>query len=283
MDQNYNNYPPTQPKQPKWQNNEEPQQPQWQAPAEPQQPQWQAAQPQQPQWQAAQPQQPQWQAPAESQQPQWQAQNDQQWQDQNQPTEYPINPQPPKKKKGSALMWLLIAIGVLTLAAVGAALYFFLWRTPDTPTPRTDFDEEEEYIDESSDLDDDSAYDLSAEEEEGADDDAAIEEPTEEEMEPQPISEAVAPQLNLTGDADGYPLSLQLNIGNDGRVTGEYNDLQNNRTVNVSGTKSGDVITLQGRGGGRTYNFRIVPTGRIYTGTLRTSSGQEKELHLTVQ
>ena len=189
-------------------------------------------------------------------------------------------------------MWLLIAIGVLALAAVGAALYFFLWQSPEPSRSNLDVDyEDEEYVDDQSDLDDeDSAYDISAEEESDLlTDEPTNGEPTDDELEPQPTTdvpeaaEAVKPELNLVGDADGFPLSLQLTIADNGRVTGEYKNLQNNSTVSVSGTKNGDVISLSGQSGRRTIRFRITPSGHIYTGTFTNASGQQQELHLTVQ
>ena len=91
-----------------------------------------------------------------------------------------------------------------------------------------------EMVDEDTDEDDMDDEDMDE------DDTYVIEEKVEEEEE---AEEEVAPQptnrkLNLSGDADGYPLTLSLEITPDNRVSGTFND-----RVRLSGKEQIDSVS----------------------------------------
>jgi hypothetical protein len=99
-----------------------------------------------------------------------------------------------------------------------------------------------------------------------------------------PAPNANDPQtLELKGDADGYPLTLSLQISANGRVTGSYKNLSAGTTMQLSGTKNGDAILLTGNADRTRYTFRIRPDGRLYVGTFEKAGGSTLELHLTEQ
>lgn len=186
-------------------------------------------------------------------------------------------------------MWTLIAVGILLIAGLGVGAYFFLNRDSRPAIVNNDdsFDEDEN-DDEMDEKDDAYAID---------DEDITDEEPTSEDVPAnEPVAnnraaadiEPVAPQpsanngrgIIMTGDADGYPLTLTLNIGADGNVSGIYKNEQGTE-INVSGTESNGVINLRGRSNRGNCSFRIVPDGHIFTGTFTNAAGKRQELHLT--
>lgn len=223
---------------------------------------------------------------------QWQPQPQQQWQplqpepQQPEPPTVPVTPPQPPKKKGKGLMWLFISLGVLLVAGLGAAAYFFLLREP----ARADFADDDEGIvlvdDKDDSMDDADDYDMDDEEtgDTGVDNDIIpAEEEEEEEQEPQQLFDDDE-YLLMTGDADGFPLSLRLHVDSNSNVSGQYKNEQQGTTMHVTGTRNDrGVITLRGREGSKIYTFSIAPSGHIYTGTFSSSSGQERELHLTAE
>ena len=188
-----------------------------------------------------------------------------------------------RKKTNGAKTWWLVAMIVLLVAAIGAGAYYFLSQDKSRTHAFND-DEEETLIDDEDATDEDTmeeeedAYDMrrhqQATEEEAADDDR----PT------PPAPNANGPQtLELKGDADGYPLTLSLQINANGRVTGSYKNLSAGTTMQLSGTKNGDAILLTGNADRTRYTFRIRPDGRLYVGTFEKAGGSTLELHLTEQ
>ena len=188
-----------------------------------------------------------------------------------------------KKKPNGTKTWWLVAMIVLLVAAIGAGAYYFLSQDKSRTHAFND-DEEETLLDDEDATDEDTmeeeedAYDMrrhqQAPEEEAADDDR----PT------PPAPNANGPQtLELKGDADGYPLTLSLQIGANGRVTGSYKNLSAGTTMQLSGTKNGDAILLTGNADRTRYTFRIRPDGRLYVGTFEKAGGSTLELHLTEQ
>ncbi|MBR3067822.1 MAG: hypothetical protein IKG77_08795 [Prevotella sp.] len=188
-----------------------------------------------------------------------------------------------RKKTNGAKTWWLVAMIVLLVAAIGAGAYYFLSQDKSRPHAFND-DEEETLLDDEDATDEDTmeeeedAYDMrrhqQAPEEEAAEDDR----PT------PPAPNANGPQtLELKGDADGYPLTLSLQINANGRVTGSYKNLSEGTTMQLSGTKNGDAILLTGNADRTRYTFRIRPDGRLYVGTFEKAGGSTLELHLTEQ
>jgi len=178
----------------------------------------------------------------------------------------------PKKKGGRA--WLIAAIALLVAAAIGAGVYYFTNQKDSRHHTDADEDEEDtEIMDEDDEDEDEDDYVIGREDEDEDDEGSPS-------VEPDPN----APQpLNLTGDADGYPLTLTLEVSADGRVRGTYKNDGEEPPIQVSGTKSGDAIHLTGAANNTTYTFRIRPEGRLYTGIVETSSGKSMELHLTAK
>ena len=189
-----------------------------------------------------------------------------------QPT--PTTPKTNKPQGASKRTWLIALIALLLAGGIGGGIYYFLSQK-DSRT--LDDDEEDmEMVDEDTDEDDMDDEDIDE------DDTYVIEEKVEEEEE---AEEEVAPQptnrkLNLSGDADGYPLTLSLEITPDNRVSGTFNNETTGSTIQVSGSSSNGAIRLTGRGDRTTYTFRIVPEGHIYTGTLTKGNSKSQELHL---
>ena len=188
-----------------------------------------------------------------------------------------------KKKPNGTKTWWLVAMIVLLVAAIGAGAYYFLSQDKSRTHAFND-DEEETLLDDEDATDEDTmeeeedAYDMrrhqQATEEEAAEDDR----PT------PPAPNANGPQtLELKGDADGYPLTLSLQISANGRVTGSYKNLSAGTTMQLSGTKNGDAILLTGNADRTRYTFRIRPDGRLYVGTFEKAGGSTLELHLTEQ
>jgi len=179
-------------------------------------------------------------------------------------------------------------IALLIAAGIGAGLYFLLGQQKGRSHDIEDEEESDTEMNNENNLNEDDP-------ERDSDDDTYIvggrdedDENTENnrnnsEDEPvAPVQDPNAPQaLTLTGDADGYPLTLTLEIAANGKVKGSYKNGTDNTTIQVSGTKSGDAIQLTGRANRATYTFRIRPEGHLYIGTLNTSGGKSQELHLT--
>ena len=190
----------------------------------------------------------------------------------------------PKKKDGRG--WLIVAIALLVAAAIGGGIYYFMNQKDSRHHADADEDEEEtEIIDENEeDEDGDDDYVIGRDE----DDEESDEEENEngdgnEDDGNTPADNPNAPKpMTLSGDADGYPLTLTLEIAPDGHVTGTYKN-ESDATIRVTGNKPGDAIRLTGTANRITYTFRIMPEGRLYTGTIETSSGKNMELHLTAQ
>ena len=86
-------------------------------------------------------------------------------------------------------------------------------------------------------------------------------------------------KLSLVGDADGFPLTLDLIIDN-GNVTGSYKNVKYGTTMTVTGTLVDNVFNLNGEADNTTYTFRIVAEGEKYTGTFGRVSGKKMKLHL---
>jgi len=183
-----------------------------------------------------------------------------------------------KKNKGRG--WLIAAIALLVAAAIGGGVYYFLNQKDSRSHHDIDEDDEDEIEmtddEDDEDMDEDDSFVI------GRDD--PDDEDEEDDEDDTPATDPNAPKpLNLTGDADGYPLSLTLEIGADGRVKGTYKNDTEETTIQVTGTQSGNAIYLAGTANRTTYTFRIMPEGRLYTGTIETDNGKSMELHLTAQ
>lgn len=184
-----------------------------------------------------------------------------------------------KKPKGGH-PWLWAAIALLVVAAVAGGIYYFT--NQEKSRHHAGIDDEDDEME----TEDEDNHNLDDE----ADDDTYVmgrehndeeEEEEEEEASAPPVRDANAPQtLTLSGDADGYPLTLTLQVNANGRITGTYKDDSQGTTLQLSGTKAGDAMRLEGRSGQTTYTFRIVPDGRLFTGILN-AGGASRELHLT--
>lgn len=191
---------------------------------------------------------------------------------------------PPAKRKGKGLMWALIALGIIVVAGLGVGAYFFLLRDK---TPENVYDDEwdrngyEEDADNDegmvADESDDDAYAIQDEDLATPDHQVAD---NSEPVAAQPVASGTR-SIIMSGDADGYPLTLELNIEANGNVSGTYKNEQGT-TLNVSGTESNGVISLRGRSNSGSFSFRIVPDGHIYTGTF-SKGGKNRELHLTAR
>ena len=163
-------------------------------------------------------------------------------------------------------------IALLIAGCIGGGIYYFLSQKDSRSL--NDDEEDTEMVDEEEDMDDEEDMDKE-------DDTYIVEEADEEEEEAVEEEKAEPAQpttrrMNLSGDADGYPLALSLEIGPDNRVTGTFNDESTGNTTQVSGTMTNGSIRLTGRG----CTFRIAPEGHIYTGTLTKGNGKSQELHL---
>ena len=88
-------------------------------------------------------------------------------------------------------------------------------------------------------------------------------------------------ELSLIGDADGFPLKLDLRVVN-GVVTGVYKNVTYGTTMKVSGTMDGDVIYLEGTTDNKNYIFQITHEGENYTGTFGRVGGKKMNLHLKI-
>lgn len=88
-------------------------------------------------------------------------------------------------------------------------------------------------------------------------------------------------ELSLAGDADGFPLKLDLNIDN-GNVIGIYKNVNYGTTMTVSGTKVDDMIYLRGVADNTNYIFKINTEGENYTGTFGKVGGKRMQLHLKI-
>ena len=181
-----------------------------------------------------------------------------------------------KKKGGRG--WLIAAISLLVAAAIGGGIYYFLNQKDSRPHHDADEDDEDEIEmtddEDDEDMDEDDSFVIGRDDpdDEDADDEADT-----------PATDPNAPKpLKLTGDADGYPLTLTLEVSADGRVKGTYKNDTEETTIQVTGTQSGNAIYLTGNANRTTYTFRIAPEGRLYTGTIETGS-KTMELHLTAQ
>ena len=196
---------------------------------------------------------------------------------------------PAKKQKGRK-GWLIAMLIALVIAGGGAAAYFFIVDKDSHSTKKV-----KEAVDEDDDEDDDDIYPLDGDDINGTGDgdnvfgttgeDNTAAEPdnsTDQEPTATPPADDARHGLTLIGDADGYPLTLSLTIDNE-QVNGTYKDETTGTTVSVSGQKGNDVFMLTGRAANKTYTFRIVPEGRLYTGTLSQTGGRTLELHLTKQ
>ena len=199
----------------------------------------------------------------------------------------------PASKKNGGKKWLIAMLVALVIAGGGAAAYFFLY-DKDSRTTKHDKDEEKDTDNDEDMDDDDDVYAIDDEDINGTgdndnvygtdDEDATVDEAdnmTDTEPAATPsTADDTQRSFTLTGDADGYPLTLNLTIDNQ-QVSGTYKDETAGTTLNVSGQMGNDVIMLTGRSANKTYTFRIVPEGRIYTGTFSQTGGRTLELHLT--
>lgn len=86
-------------------------------------------------------------------------------------------------------------------------------------------------------------------------------------------------ELSLIGDADGFPLALDLTI-NKGNVTGLYKNINYGTTMTVRGTMVDNVIYLEGTADHTNYEFQIIAEGENYTGTFGRVGGKKMKLHL---
>ena len=86
-------------------------------------------------------------------------------------------------------------------------------------------------------------------------------------------------ELSLVGDADGFPLALDLTI-NKGNVTGLYKNINYGTTMTVRGTMVDNVIILEGAVDHTNYEFQIIAEGENYTGTFGRVGGKIMKLHL---
>lgn len=86
-------------------------------------------------------------------------------------------------------------------------------------------------------------------------------------------------KLSLVGDADGYPLILDLTINNS-NVTGTYKNVKYGTTMTVTGTLVDNVFNLNGEADNTNYTFQIVAEGENYTGTFGRVGGKKMKLHL---
>ena len=192
--------------------------------------------------------------------------------DEKQATTQPTPPSPKAKntKGTSKRTWLIALIALLLAGGIGGGIYYYLNQKDSRPLD--DEEEDMELVDEADD-------EVDMDEEDTDEEDTYVieeEEEAEEEVAPQPTNR----QLNLTGDADGYPLTLSLEITPDNHVSGTFNNETTGSTIQVSGSSSNGAIRLTGRGDHTTYTLRIVPEGHIYTGTLTKGNGKSQELHL---
>lgn len=87
-------------------------------------------------------------------------------------------------------------------------------------------------------------------------------------------------ELSLVGDADGFPLTLDLIINNNGIVTGTYKNIKYSTTMTVAGTLVDNVFNLNGEADNTNYTFQIVAEGENYTGTFGRVGGKKMNLHL---
>ena len=86
-------------------------------------------------------------------------------------------------------------------------------------------------------------------------------------------------ELSLVGNADGFPLTLDLTINN-GNVTGLYKNINYGTTMKVTGTLVDNVFSLNGEADNTNYTFQIVAKGEKYTGTFGRVGGKKMKLHL---
>ena len=202
----------------------------------------------------------------------------------DEPATQPVNGKPAKDGKGGGRTWLIVLIVGLLLGGLGAGAYFLFGK--DNKKSHADDEDDEETVEDVEEMDDEEeaaldedTYDASADVYEDEEQYAAPEE-AEEAVE---VAAPVGPsQLVLNGDADGYPLRLELNIDGE-QVSGTYTNLTSGTTMNVSGTMAGGAIRLTGRADNTTYTFRIMPEGHLYVGTFSSAAGTTLELHLTEQ
>ena len=159
----------------------------------------------------------------------------------------------PKRKGGRTWLYVLAAL-LIAGGIVGGICYLLSQK-----------DEPEVVV-----VDDDEVTDVGEED---------TDEPQEHATAPQLQREPVRQnrQLTLRGDADGFPLTLTLEMGQDNRVSGTYTNESTGTETAVSGSTTGGEIRLTGNG----YTLRIVPDGHIFTGTLSRGGAPDRELHLT--
>lgn len=89
-------------------------------------------------------------------------------------------------------------------------------------------------------------------------------------------------QLELVGDADGFPLKLTLDI-NYKEVTGMYKNVKYGTTMKVKGTIENGVIELTGSADLTTYVFHIVNEGDMFIGSFGRIDGKPLKLHFMKQ
>ena len=184
--------------------------------------------------------------------------------------------------------WLIALIALLIVGALAGGIYYFVSQK-DEPTAVVDDEQDED----ASEQDEDEA---TAEEAEAPvarastreERTTAREERTTAREERTTASEErttrpAAPQdqrLVLKGDADGYPLTLALEIGQNGHVSGTFTDETTGASTAVSGSSTTNGVM---RLTGNNITLRIVPDGHIFTGTLGKGGSPSKELHLTAR
>ena len=187
--------------------------------------------------------------------------------------------------------WLIALIALLIVGALAGGIYYFVSQK-DEPTAVVDDEQDED----ASEQDEAEANAEEAEEAEAPvarastreERTTAREERTTAREERTTASEErttrpAAPQdqrLVLKGDADGYPLTLALEIGQNGHVSGTFTDETTGASTAVSGSSTTNGVM---RLTGNNITLRIVPDGHIFTGTLGKGGSPSKELHLTAR
>lgn len=194
--------------------------------------------------------------------------------------------------------WLIALIALLIVGALAGGIYYFVSQK-DEPTAVVDDEQDED----ASEQDEDEATAEEAEEAEAPvarasareerttareERTTAREERTTAREERTTAREErttrpAAPQdqrLVLKGDADGYPLTLALEIGQNGHVSGTFTDETTGASTAVSGSSTTNGVM---RLTGNNITLRIVPDGHIFTGTLGKGGSPSKELHLTAR
>ena len=183
------------------------------------------------------------------------------------------------KKPSDGRKWLILCLSLLVIAAISGGVYYFLNQKDTHAVDDGDDDmelaEEDEDVEDEQDADAKGTYTVrEADEQPRRDEVPAAEHPT----------PPVAPdKLFLSGDADGWKLTLSLQLHDGNRVTGTYTNIDAGTTMQLQGTLHDNQLTLTGTADHKNYKFTIVPEGHIYTGTLEPEGGLSQQLHLVEQ